>query len=60
MGKKKKETYPAPVLKGTVHKPNMKKKIFARWQLYLLILTENFIFSKLSCKIEHEISIYAF
>ena len=38
MGKKKKETYPAPVLKGTVHKPNMKKKIFARWQLYLLIL----------------------
>lgn len=38
MGKKKKETYPAPVLKGTVHKPNMKKKVLARWQLYLLIL----------------------
>ncbi len=29
-------------------------------KFYLLILTENFIFSKLSCKIEPEISIYAF
>ena len=29
-------------------------------KFYLLILTENFIFSKLSCKIGSEISIYAF
>jgi multiple sugar transport system permease protein/putative aldouronate transport system permease protein len=48
MGKKKKETYPAPVLAGTVHKPNMKKKILARWQLYLMVfapVAHIFIFS---------------
>ncbi len=35
---KKKETYPAPVLKGVVHKVDKKKKILARWQLYLIVI----------------------
>lgn len=38
MAKQKKEAYPAPVLKGTVHKKSKKKQILARWQLYLMVL----------------------
>ena len=48
MGKKKKETYPAPVLAGKINKPSLKRKIFSRWQLYLLVfapVVHIFIFS---------------